>query len=81
MSRIQVTAVVGHSTHDYNGRQVWHDAGTSYDVDASDVDNLEALGFAKRSNAGPDPVQMADDSPVMTTGPELAPPTAKSKRK
>lgn len=79
MPRVRMTAIVGHSTHDDDGRQVWHDAGTSYDIDESVMETLEAIGFAKRSESVPVPVQ-ADDHTDTTTGPSDPPPKS-SKRK
>src|SRR5262245_23896280 len=77
MPQVQVVALVGHSTHDDNGQPVWHDAGTTYSVDASVLETLEGIGFARLSKVDPDPVQFppkkADDDhtvAAMTTGPE-----------
>jgi hypothetical protein len=61
--KVTMTAVASHSTHEPNGRQVWHEAGDTYDVDASDVDNLVALGFAVTATADTKPPAAAVPAP------------------
>jgi hypothetical protein len=70
--RVQMQALVPHTTHESDGRQVSHDEGSTYEVEDFDVANLEGLGFARRVTSIP------DEGGANATAPSPAPPPPKT---